>query len=282
MVRRIHAAGVLLAFVCWAALSGCTSAQAGAFYEDASGGGGGASVTQAAYASCGSGSAAGDVCVTTDGPLWRVWDGSAWDDYLPGSGPVTAPPDSGWSWVNQGSSTVATAGGVRSYSIDTSTTTFRGQYRSAPSTPYEVEIIASVHTWDEVGGVAIGFREAATSEWVTVEYQTGAGAAGIGDFRGPPGLYVQKRTSGLSFGSNVYTGDEGLLRLTGAFRVILADDGTDLTIDVCDVTQCEQVWTEASGTYLTPDQLGIAAYGGDPTAGTSPTFPLSVMSWREI
>ena len=65
----------------------------------------------------------------------------SWTYYAPGSGvPVTPPPASGWTWDNQGSSTISFTNGPATMvaAAASGVDQMRVQYRTAPSTPYTI------------------------------------------------------------------------------------------------------------------------------------------------
>lgn len=84
-----------------------------------------------------SGQLTGDLYRPTDAPYLYRWNGSAWVAYG-GLWPMTPPPSSGWTWLNQGSSTESTANGVYSvYGLHNGGGNgVRGKYRTAPSAPW--------------------------------------------------------------------------------------------------------------------------------------------------
>lgn len=80
-----------------------------------------------------SGMKAGDRYICTDGPYSFVYTGSIWQAFACGN-PVTVPPSAGWSWANQGSSTVTASAGMQYFVLTAiGADGLRGYMRSATS-----------------------------------------------------------------------------------------------------------------------------------------------------
>jgi hypothetical protein len=74
---------------------------------------GSAGTTIGTYASAPVSPSEGALHITTDGPLWRRYNGSAWVDIYPGAGVMTTPPTAGWTYVDAvGTWTAAPGGGL--------------------------------------------------------------------------------------------------------------------------------------------------------------------------
>lgn len=78
----------------------------------ASAGTSGGGSTLGTYAAAPASPSEGALHLTTDGPLVRRFDGTAWQDVLPGHGIVTPPVLADFAWVNQDLATAAIVGGV--------------------------------------------------------------------------------------------------------------------------------------------------------------------------
>lgn len=89
--------------------------------------------------------------------------------------PLTEPPTSGWSWVNQGSATVTEAKGVihLACAANSSTNSLKARVRTAPTAPYTITALyAGIFDMSDNSGGGIGecgvcFRQTGTSEVVT-------------------------------------------------------------------------------------------------------------------
>lgn len=236
----------------------CTTAEAGYWAE--AGGGGGAIATQAAYASC-IGSTTGDVCFTTDGPLQRVWDGTAWDDYLPGVGAITVPPSAGWTERDATGDTPTSLGGCLLFEGDGDDI----YTRTAPSTPWTATFViyATPYGASDVsyGGVQMGF---ANSSYDSVESYWSPSTTN------PDLTVVEDDDWGTGTGlSTVFNGeDHNGTALTGALGGgqvwRLGDTGTNITFEICSTPlQCDTIHSEGRATNITggPDRYGFRLAG---------------------
>jgi len=155
-------------------LAGCT-AQAGIpgwSSGAAPAGGSGVTVTSDTYANCVAltPSAEGDTCHPSDSPYTLLSrDGATWVHRYPGIGAdVTPPPSTGWSWLNQGTATITTTGGMQVLAGPAETyNNGRIRYRARPSdptaTPYYCEAGMRVNWWGTggsgTGAVVVGFTD---------------------------------------------------------------------------------------------------------------------------
>lgn len=141
-------------------------ATSGEFYG---GGGGGSTISESvAYASC-SGSVAGDICIPEDSPLTRVYDGSTFLDYLPGSGPpVAAMPTAGWTQVGTAPTSLTAVGGTR---VIVPGAGIGGYSRAAPSTSWRARTLVTVVGPDSTPDLATGLylQETATNESLGIQ-----------------------------------------------------------------------------------------------------------------
>lgn len=81
---------------------------------------------------------AGDTFLIKDGYWKEVYHDSAWNPWRDES-QLTAPPTSGWSWLNQSTATVDESKGALYLEVPMSTgTQIRGRIRTVPSTPYTI------------------------------------------------------------------------------------------------------------------------------------------------
>ena len=153
-------------------LAGCT-AQAGIPGWSSGGAGGGAAAwtcDDCSLADCQAETPdPGRVCIPNDSPYTLVARASEWKYYYPGIGAdVTPPPSTGWSWLNQGTATITTTGGMERLAGPAETyNNGRIRYRARPSdptaTPYYCEAGMRVNWWGTggsgTGAVLVGFTD---------------------------------------------------------------------------------------------------------------------------
>lgn len=135
-------------------------------------------IQSAAYASFPSSPLTGDLFLPTNGFHVHRYNGSTWKAFGL-SYPLTAVPSSGWTSV--GTTTTTNTGGVMNvYSANASgSNSVRGQYRTAPSTPWTATFLFSmaVSTLDDSGSVGQGVADAgvffrdSTGQYVTYMLQ---------------------------------------------------------------------------------------------------------------
>ena len=162
-----------------------------------------------------------------------LWNGSAWE-YYHGGIKVGRIPSSGWSWDNQGTSTITTNGGVAQFFMaKTGSTSGRVYYRSytAPKTitvgirPLmgQLKPLAEADNSDAVG-FGITFRDSG-GKIIPVYFNPNAG--------GVRALLVQKWNSSTSFSADyLATNDNGAgmwYMDVSIFWLRLTDNSTTLT-----------------------------------------------------
>lgn len=122
-------------------------------------------VQEGAYSSLPSAGKEGRLYLPDDSVYQLRDTGSAWSHFFGSYGKVTNPPSAGWSWVNQGSATLSTVGGVPVMACDgNSSLNLRLRVRSAPSTPYTITTAMSYTGEASDGGGGLYIRENATGE----------------------------------------------------------------------------------------------------------------------
>lgn len=238
-------------------LASCASAEAG-YWSDDAGGGGGVAVEHVAYAAC-SGTTAGDLCLTTDGPITRVFDGASFDDCILGYGCADPIPTSGWT--AQGDAvTVSTSAGIRT--VTATSTQNGGHERRSATDDFQITMLVGSFVPDTTGG--------GTSLWYLEEDATGE-ALGIQMTGGEPGqLFVVRRPNG-AFNATAQTILQTHSPNAGfgsRFWVRLAYDadnvGTEVTVGVSgDGVTYDTLLTEDEATSFTtaPDGLQFGATG---------------------
>jgi hypothetical protein len=110
----------------------------------AGGGGGSASISRGVVGSRPAAGTAGTLYLPTDAPLAFEDNGSSWQSFGPLL-PLTAPPAmSGWTWANQGSSTLTEENGSNRLGWAPSASGFllRSLTHAVPSAPYTARLVA--------------------------------------------------------------------------------------------------------------------------------------------
>lgn len=227
------------------------------------------STFSSAYASPPSSPISGDIWVPTDSyyDFFR-YNGSAWVPFIDGI-ECTLPDNTGFSWVNQGTSTLDTSKGA--HIMTTVAGENGGQHirvKSAPSTPYTITAaFRALLVGNQFPAFYIVHRESGTSELrITGIYIDGG-----------PTLSVDNWTSETVFSARpVGAGLVGQHR--GVVWLRITDDGTtNCTYAVSyDGRNYITLYTIARTTFLTPNQVGWA---GRPHASFGSIVTL--LSWKE-
>lgn len=142
-----------------------------AYTPDTPVGGAGVSVTAGSYAGRPSPSAAGNLHLPTDAPYVLRDTGSAWQAWGP-LRQLVIPPETGWSWLNQGGASIDTTGGAH---VLTSPASARIRYRvrAAPATPYVITaLLVASHLNTSFQLYGAGFRDSATDRIQFVAWHT--------------------------------------------------------------------------------------------------------------
>lgn len=125
----------------------------------------------------------GDLCYPTDSPYTLVARAaSTWSYRYPGIGfDVTPPPSASWSWYNQGTSAIATVGGMERLTLPAEVFAgngFRGRVRARPSdptvTPYYVDFCVA-SPWVAGGTSGQGANAAAHTDGTGLHVLYGGG-----------------------------------------------------------------------------------------------------------
>lgn len=236
----------------------------------AAAGTGGASITyKSAFASPPGSPNSGDLWFITDSFYIGRYNGASWDYFHRGM-QVYPPTTSGWSWDNQGTSTVTQTGGALYFVGQTAASdNYRIYYRTAPATPYTVTAIILPHLGLTGTGnfptVGICFRENSSGKFITLGQQ-------LDDF------FVQKWNGPTSFNSTTYSRNYGLmLRSSAPIYLRINDDGaTNLTFSYSiDGINYNSLGTIGRTAFGTPDQYGLFVQAG---AGGS---EMTVISLKE-
>jgi hypothetical protein len=225
--------------------------------------------------------------VSTNGTANQVWgmNGGAtaqgWQT-VSGGGGSSVPALTGLTWVNQTSDSVtasaaqAVVGGPIMMTVPRDATlAWRFLMQAAPSTPFK--FIAQMRclrvTWD-VAGCGIAFRDSSSGHIEQSEY-----IVGVGGYN----LRVEKLNSPSSDNSTPViwaANDTQFSSFSSPQWLQIRDDGTTLYFDASpDGTNFINMFSEAVGTFLTPNQLG---FEGLDNGGDGKTLYDSILSWTVV
>lgn len=180
-------------------------------------------------------------------------DGSSTLHYYVGGFEATPPPSSGWSWVNQGSSTITTTKGTQVMAIPASASNSnRVRVRSIPSAPYTVTIGFSY-----MGDFASGTGPDAG---LVLRNNAGGTLSFYAVTSNDVEVFSNKWSSPTAFASG-YTMSPTAQALGNAQRVLLriADNSTNRIFSISH--DMGLTWTQmlsvTNTDYHTPDEIGF-------------------------
>ena len=202
---------------------------------------------------------------TGSSPYRLIWNGSAWVPY----GPIfefVQPSDSGFSWVNQGTSTLTTTDGDLVVVGEAATANnARIRIKTAPATPYTITVAILVNLVGTNSGAGLLFRNsgAGTLSWFSVG-------------RDGHTLTVNNMNSPTSFNAQVLAATP--FPFASIIWLQISDDGTNRIYRASsNGKNFRQLYTVARTTFLTPDQIGFFVNGDSATVESS----ISVVSWLQ-
>ncbi|HVI08012.1 MAG TPA: hypothetical protein VND65_06925 [Candidatus Binatia bacterium] len=192
------------------------------------------------------------------------------------------PPTSGWSWVNQGTATIATNGSALCLHIPDTGSSLQWRLYMRTITPSTYTIVAhfallafaqnsqtgGIYLYDSVSGKATG-----------MEYLLQAPAAG-----GDPGVLtwrVQRLNSVTSAGTTpAQIGFSGGPFTIGSFKIV--EDGTNRTYYWSRDRGLNwyQLLQEPTGTFITPNEAGFGGFSV--TSSVAPFVDVDLLSWTGI
>jgi hypothetical protein len=187
------------------------------------GGGGGNAVTRGTFVGSRPASpSAGDQYLCTDAPFTEVYTGSAWEVRYDGI-VVKPPPTSGWTWANQGTAAVATAGGLVTLSdAGHLGAANRWYYRSAPAAPFTITFGLCALGLTSYFNAGVAFRSSGGK--YVLAYAGGSGSSFYG------GQWaVNKYDNSTDYNSN-YRAKNGFCPAMNRFWMRLVDDNTNREI----------------------------------------------------
>lgn len=230
--------------------------------------GGGATITVNTYATTRPSSpASGDLYIPTDG-YWsqEVYDGANWRPQHAGA-LLTVPPSAGWSWDNQGSSTIdSSLGGLYlCVPAGTSSLTLRCRYRAAPTAPYTITALIEPNMLGITNSyVSIGFRENSSGKLHAL--LAGLNAVNLQ-------VYSAKYTSAAAYSAN-YTSTQQWKWPTW---LRIKDDNTNR---ICQLSRDGKTWLTLHSVsrtdFLTADQV----YFGVAPASATFDSAMTILSWE--
>jgi hypothetical protein len=191
--------------------------------------------------------------------------------------PANVPPGpaSGWTWVNQGTSTVADGlnGTMQLSPADNASLNYRFFTKGTlPSAPYQVH--AKVRTYQPyVNSVALGVGFYDGTKLMTTEFVTQTGSQYT--------LRVEKyndvnTASGSAYTTSAITANP----FSGPLWLRFKNDTTNLYFDISvDGYFWINLFSEAVGTFITPTKAGFGGFSA--TAATSNAF-LTLLSWNVL
>lgn len=229
------------------------------------GGGGGDSTFTDVYASKPAASNDGDLFLPSDGFSLERDTGTAWVPWGP-LFPLTAPPTTGWSWVNQGAATVdVTKGGIYLTAPAIAGYNFRIRER-AITEPYIVTAAFSPNLYP-VNGTAFGFILRQSSDGKLILFSV--------YFYNGWNLVGSQWANPTTWSGGLFT--RGYL-ITSPMWLQIEDDSTNRIYRVSyDGQNFQQIYSEARTTFLTADQIGFAANAYHATQDAAGLL----LSWKE-
>jgi hypothetical protein len=192
--------------------------------------------------------------------------------------PFTAPSDTGFAWVNQGSASLVTANGglVLVGSATGSGANLQGRVKTAPSAPYTITAFIKATTFNKAfNGYGLWFRESGTGEIHVFDVLCSTSGSGV--VSGARVLRSSKYTNATTFSADYqvlsYYHEINWMRI--------ADDNTNR---VCSISSDGVNWTQVHSIgrtdFLTADQVGFfVSSENSAVPNLAPT--LSLFSWKE-
>lgn len=243
------------------------------FLRTSAGGSGGNGTSTAAYASRPAAGTDGNLFFPNNGYYVERDSGSVWAPWGP-LFPLTAPSDTGFSWVNQGTSSIVTTnGGIALIpQAGAGSDSLRVRVKTAPSTPYTITAAVLIAAQNvNFGSAGLVFRESSSSKLHSL---------GPLYVNSTSNMYVRRWTSATAWAS----ADDATTGMAGTAGPVLwlrlADNATNLifswSVDGVNFIQSASVSRTvhmAGG----PDQVGFYVN----PAGSGAVTLLTLLSWKE-
>lgn len=181
--------------------------------------------------------------------------------------PHTAPPAAAsWTWVNQGTATLADVTAGTALTMPTgSTDNLRGLVTAIPTAPYTViAALLPLRTGQAGNRLGLWLRESSSGKLVIVNWSV-AGA-----------LNVEAFNSVTSFSSSYSSVALAGANVPALLWIRIVDDNTNRKFSMSlDGQTWVQTLAQARTTFCTPDQIGFFANNNDGTYGAA----LTLVSW---
>ncbi len=180
--------------------------------------------------------------------------------------PTFVPPNTtGYTWDNQGGATIVEANNRTLLTVPAAGgTNFRMFHTAAPATPWIITVATIPRVFRSNNqNFGIAMRESGTGQIITIDY---AGHAGVNN------IEVNKLNTSTSF--NSLAAAAGDIVCPTPLFLRMADNATNVIFSYSfDGFNFIQLFSEARGTFLPPNQVGlIGAAGGTDSA-------MSYLSW---
>jgi hypothetical protein len=219
----------------------------------------------------------GDLNLYNNGFYVGRYSGSAWIPWGP-IYPLTAPSNTGFSWVNQGSASLVTTNGglVLVGSATGSGANLQGRVKSAPSVPYTITVCLNAVTFNKAfNSYGLWFRESGSGKIHVFDMICTTSGSGV--VSGARVLRSSKYTNATTFSADYqvvsYYNEVHWLRI--------ADDNTNR---ICSVSADGVNWTQVHSVtrtdFLTADEVGFfLSSENSATPNLAPT--VTIFSWKE-
>jgi hypothetical protein len=177
------------------------------------------------------------------GPIWKL----------------TRPIDAGFSWANQGSSTISDAnGGLYLTAAAGAAPNLRCRVKAQPGKPYKITARFALHSrtvGNQLGGLL--WRDSAGGGLVTAHINNNAT------------LVIAKYSSPTALSANYFSAALNNFVVNGVFFLQLEDDSANRIVSISpDGYNWMQVHSVGNTDFITADQIGFFA---SPASGTVPT-----------
>ena len=227
--------------------------------------GGGDSTYTSDYASRPSAGNDGDLFLPSDGFTIERDTSAAWVPWGP-LFPLTVPPTTGWSWVNQGSSTINVAkGGIYMQQPPGAGNNVSLYMRSIPTAPYTITAALLPLLYDiNYTGAGIALRDSASSKIIVFRLTYTDSL-----------MQVQRYSDASTYVSTSISVNTQLGRHVLWLRV--ENDSTDLKFSIsADGQNWIEILSESNTAYLaSADEIGFFAYANNATYPAGATL----ISW---
>jgi hypothetical protein len=224
-----------------------------------------------------SGQVTGDLFLPTDTLYAERYSGSSWQPWGP-MWPLTKPPTSGWSWLNQGSATIDDSKGFHYVEAPSNSGAngVRARLRSAPTPPYTITALLSCQfDISSVGYLLAGLcwtngTNASTSLIHAAQFEPNATVN--------PTIFKSFKYDNASTGNSNYIGTTYAPGVSGGvpFWLRIADDNTNRIISVsADGFNWIAIHSVSRTNFLTATHVG---FFNNPFSAKS---GVTLLSWKE-